>query len=346
MNKENRIWYLDYLRILAILMVMVIHMPGYGSSKYALGSYAWYVFNISHGLARWCIPVFVMISGALFLNRDIPIKTIYKKYILRLATAFIFWSIIYMIPEKGSIIDRIILVIKGHYHMWFIPMIIALYMIIPLLKPIIKNEKNIKYFLIIAFIFSTLIPFLLNIASDFLGGNSKSIVSAIRDLVGNVNLKFVDGFTRYFILGYYLSKIDIPKKKRMIIYILGIIAFIMTIALGIIVSLKTNGTITRYSYPASVTIYLSAIAIFTWFKYRKFDKDKINKIILKISKYSFGAYLSHILVRDYIVKLIDVNLVINKPILLFTGILLSTAVISFIISAIINHIPILKKYIV
>ncbi len=87
MDDSKRIWYLDYLRVLAIVMVFLIHIPG-TTKGIEFKSSAWYLFNIVHDLSRWTIPVLVMISGSLFLSRDIPIKVIYKKYVLRLVIAY------------------------------------------------------------------------------------------------------------------------------------------------------------------------------------------------------------------------------------------------------------------
>ena len=64
----------DVMRLIASFFVVMIHLS---SNNGAVGL----MFN---SISRFSVPVFVMISGALFLNRNISIKTLYKKYILRM----------------------------------------------------------------------------------------------------------------------------------------------------------------------------------------------------------------------------------------------------------------------
>jgi len=325
-------------------MVFLIHIPG-TTKGIEFKSSAWYLFNIVHDLSRWTIPVLVMISGSLFLSRDIPIKVIYKKYVLRLVIAYFVWSFIYTFLYNYSFLNRMLVLIKGQYHLWFIPMIIGLYIIIPLIKPISDDNKKTRYFFILALIFTFFLPFISNITNDFLGAIPNSFDEVINKVIGNFNMRLVAGYSSYFILGHYLNKTNISKKTRIILYILGIIGFILTIVLNLFVSYKTTQTCTTYSAAFSINVLLSSIGIFTWFKYRKYDKKVLNKIILKLSKYSFGAYLAHIFIIKEMNKIIGLT-VITNPFLYYFCLFSITAVSSFAISAFLNHIPVLKKYIV
>ena len=96
---EERKMHLDYLRIIAILCPIIGHFITINSKNTSINSVHWLIANVIDNLLRWCIPVFVMISGALFLdqNKEINIKTLYKKNILRLFIALIFWSLFYAI---------------------------------------------------------------------------------------------------------------------------------------------------------------------------------------------------------------------------------------------------------
>ncbi|MBR4445084.1 MAG: acyltransferase family protein [Solobacterium sp.] len=85
----------DVLRVAATIAVILLHVSAQNWHSTDIHSFEWCVFTIYDGLVRWGVPIFTMISGAIFLNRDIPIKKIYTKHILRIITAFIFWSAIY-----------------------------------------------------------------------------------------------------------------------------------------------------------------------------------------------------------------------------------------------------------
>ncbi|WP_408071397.1 acyltransferase family protein [Butyrivibrio sp. JL13D10] len=107
------------------------------------------LFNIFCSAVRWAVPIFLMLSGSLFLGRDIPIKKVYSKYIFRLVCAFVSWNIIYLFLSKDTIqhgimyriLDQPSDLIKGHYHMWFLIMIIGMYMGMPIYRKIVSDKK-------------------------------------------------------------------------------------------------------------------------------------------------------------------------------------------------------------
>ena len=79
----QRLWNLDILRIVAISAVVVIHTTQ-NMSKLDVTGLDWAVLNVYDGLVRWAVPVFVMISGVLFLNpaKEQPLKKLYTKNVL------------------------------------------------------------------------------------------------------------------------------------------------------------------------------------------------------------------------------------------------------------------------
>ena len=80
--QQPRILYFDYLRILAMFAVMLLHVASQFWYTTPTNTTEWQVCNIYDSLARFGVPIFVMISGALFLGKKRPIKRIYQKNIL------------------------------------------------------------------------------------------------------------------------------------------------------------------------------------------------------------------------------------------------------------------------
>lgn len=68
----QRILYLDILKGVSIFFVIMLHMSGPCVCEESLGSTYWWIGNILDSICRFTVPVFVMVSGALFLN---PSKT-------------------------------------------------------------------------------------------------------------------------------------------------------------------------------------------------------------------------------------------------------------------------------
>lgn len=93
---ENRIEYLDLLRIIAIFGVVVLHVAAQNWVKEFTNVFNWNVYNVYDSLVRWTVPVFVMISGTLFLSKEYSIKKIHSKKIFRIITALGFWSVVYI----------------------------------------------------------------------------------------------------------------------------------------------------------------------------------------------------------------------------------------------------------
>lgn len=354
---KNRIIYFDYLRVFAIIAVIILHVSAYNWYEVPSRSFEWNIFNFFNGIVRFGVPIFIMISGSLFLTKELDLKKLYSKNILRMTIAYFFWSIVYAItiPLSKSIItgnfeisimkilDNII---TGNYHMWFIPMIIGLYMCIPIIKEITKSKKITKYYLLLSLIFAFGVPWLVNISNDFIGGVFASIINKFNEVItNNMSIHLVLGFTFYFILGYYLNNIELTKKQRKIIFILGLIGFITTIGLNALVAWRTNEPCETYYSNFSINVLVEAIAIHTWFKYKEYKFNKFNTIISKLSKYSFGAYLVHALIIDAI-NIIGLNTLIFSPIASIPIISLVTIVLSFTTSWIINKIPLINKWIV
>ncbi len=218
-EKQHRILYFDYLRVFAIVAVMTVHIAAMNWHAADVNGIDWQVFNFYDSISRWGVPIFVMISGALFLNRDdIPVKTIYSKYILRLVIAYFVWSFIYYLFQGESIVQqlvglvqpgkmaRLLVILSGHYHLWFIPMLIGIYICLPVTKQIVKNNKIALYFLVISFIFWFLFPQIVLLIKDFGGERLITITNSINNnLINGTRMEFVKNYTFYFILGYEVN---------------------------------------------------------------------------------------------------------------------------------------------
>ena len=92
----KRIRYFDHLRAFAILAVVILHVSGQNFRNIDIHSGDWFAMNIWESMSRWGVPVFAMISGALFLSSDYTIERLLRKNVLRIVIAFFSWSTIYL----------------------------------------------------------------------------------------------------------------------------------------------------------------------------------------------------------------------------------------------------------
>ena len=336
---------MDYLRVIASFAVIIIHTVSFTWYTPDLQDFGWKVYCLAACMSRWGVPIFVMISGALFLSRNIPIKTLYSKYILRLISACLIWSAIFNFSGKGSFTAKLYNFLEGPFHMWFVPMIIGLYICTPLLKKITADTTTTNYFLILAFIFAFFIPSASLMIKDFGGGIINRAGTAVIDSIDKLKIHMVLGYSGYYVLGYALNKKTLRKRTQLIICALGILGFAMTIYLTFAVSRNENRLVENYFDNLTVNLLFSSAAVFVWFRNRKYKNTKLNTVMAIMSKYSFGAYIVHMYVLNTLKSHHFLRLFSN-PIsrIYITGI--TVFIISNIISAVLNHISVAKKYIV
>lgn len=347
-NTNKRQVYLDVLRVIACLSVVILHVSAQNWYTTDVNSFEWNTFNVYNSMVRWTVPVFVMISGALFLNKDISIEKIIKKYIFRLIIAFVFWDFFYAFYRKinGGLYNLIDYLLKGYYHMWFIFMIIGVYLSIPFLKLIVKEEKLIRYFLLLAFIFNYFIPTFVTVICDFAPEGVVEKVQDSNNNIGGISINMIMGYASYFILGYLINEIEIPKRKRILAYVLGVIGIISTIVLCKSASIKYHNACEHYYSNFRLNVLLSSIAIFIFIKQLslKIKSEGVKKIIYKLSKNSFGVYMIHVYVMEKIEQN-GINTLSFNPALSVLILSVVIFIISNFVILILSRIRLFSKYI-
>lgn len=361
MNKK-RIHYLDLLRVLAILGVIIIHFssqqPWYAKN---LHTASWMGVNFWDCMTRFSVPIFVMISGVLFLdpNRHINMHRVYTKNIVRIVTAFIFWDLFYAFYtyffETHTIKMLLTLIFRGYSHIWFLPMIVGLYLIVPFLRKFTTDQKLMRYYLALALVFSILIPTFYSTyyalaAHHRMPFMVQLFIYNFQKVTDSVYFRFTMFFSTYFVAGYYLHQAKLTKKRRTIIYILGLIGLLGGWAFSSYFSLRYNTPITPWYDYMSLPVAMTSVAVFVGF--RELGKKihwemhpKADKLLLLLSNLSFGIYLIHFLfVRIFVVHLHLFTYIPNT----FVAVPLAT-IITFIVSAIImyfvSYIPWFNKHI-
>lgn len=346
-KKNGRIYYLDILRVIACLSVIIIHSCESFVTE-NIGSADYYAGNFFSCLASVAVPLFLMISGALMLDEGYEFsKKKLVSHIRKMIILFMFWSATYcvifevlrniFIKHKAvSAIHIIGTLIKGPYHFWFIYLIIGLYLIIPLLRLWVKieNKKYIEYFLILSIIFTFIIPQIISV-----GTNYSSIFIPLNKIIeNNLCIKYVGGYTSYYILGWYLVNYDFKHKK--LIYALGILGFILSLSGTYIISANV-GHLVQVSTNLTLNVLLQATALFFFVK-DKFSDAKENKFISSVSKNSLGIYAIHLAIVNTIYKIpkiLGINIATINIFLIF----IVAFTISWVISVIFNKIPYLRK---
>lgn len=315
-SKRQRILYFDVFRAFAPIAIIMIHIfDSIYKNKidFYSGEYFW-----AHAVLaclRWAVPIFIMISGAIFLDpkRNFDLKKHYRKYVLRLVLAYAVWSIIYGIGQgltiDGSTSEKLqeflFRSFGGHYyHLWFLLMLLAMYMMVPILRKITADRGLMKYFLFVGIIVCFALPLIADYCRILIEASSKTNpfvmgpLSGIADVISYFSGKLLLNYTVYFVLGYYLATEDFSRRKRYVIYAIGLGSLIVNIFLSPIRAQLLGASLDYDLVGADLQNinFLSlalSVAVFVLLRYGLSKIKKMPSAIIFMAKHSFGVYLIH-----------------------------------------------------
>lgn len=335
MKKNDNLIWLNALRCVATFSVILLHLsvPVVNNFNKILPE-SWLTGNIINGINRFCVPVFLMISGVLLLGKNYSLETFLTKRITRIVLPFIFWSIIYFLIKINpfdTIEVNIMIFLKGikqgmEYHLWYIYMIIGLYLFLPIINGWVKNasEHEVIYFLLI-----WMIVLLLNLPF-------------FNKFFTRIDFRYFSGFIGYAVLGYFLNNY-IKFRNRSFFAGIFIFGAIITITLTYFLSIRDNKLNSIFYQYLSPNVILSSCGLFLFFKNISFKNKILINVINFISTYSFGVYLSHVFVIWGFSKL-GINVSYSYPLISILGLGFLCLTISLFITFTLSKIP-LGKYI-
>lgn len=152
---EDRLARLDAARWLAALAVVLLHSAAQAvMNADAYGNGGWLAANLYDSAARWCVPVFVMVSGALLLDSSQPQDTrrFYLRRAARICAPLLFWTIFYLAWRSAldwwddehldlSFWPRKVVEGAPYYHLWYLYMIVGLYLFAPLVRALYQRSQ-------------------------------------------------------------------------------------------------------------------------------------------------------------------------------------------------------------
>lgn len=121
---------LDLVRCVATILVVCTHTNGLYFFNPASGilSSDWLLSASLASFSRICVPLFLLLSGALLLKADIKLPDFLRKRLPRLVRPLVFWSLFYWAYRVTIQGDRIGLLsalrlfynAEVFYHLWFL----------------------------------------------------------------------------------------------------------------------------------------------------------------------------------------------------------------------------------
>ncbi|MDE5801776.1 MAG: acyltransferase family protein [Lachnospiraceae bacterium] len=354
MQKE-RIVYLDLVRVIAGILVVMVHISAQQIESLPMDGAAFAVTNAFNCLAFSGVALFVMISGALALRqeRETDLKTLLLHKTLHFFVLYYIWKAFYQVVsmlERGeaftlsNIKNDVILALiqqRGYYHLWYLPMIATLYMAVPFVKKGFAEKKICRYFLCVFFITALFVPTLLHYEFKF-----KYLLA---DFFASNDFYLFGGYLGYFVLGHYLHnwREEITEKKRVALYIAGGLSFLLACVFGVLDARATGLLSFHMNTPLAATTFFTAAAIFV--AGQSIDKkaacsEKTGKTLGFLASTVFGIYLLHPL-AIILFNSIGFKTSLCTPILSIPLLTVCTVALSGLISAVLLRIPLLKRLI-
>jgi len=320
MNETKRIVFLDYLRVIACLMVMVVH----ACELYYFGTDGGLRFD-SVGDARaavWidsavraCVPLFVMASSYLLFPLTRPTGEFFRRRFLRVVVPFVLWSAVYVWRFDGRPVDCLFnFPMATGGHLWFVPMLLGLYLLMPLLSPWAEKvgERELRGWLLL-WLFTTTFPFLRKLCGIVCGAPPYGVTPY---LYGECpwnefgTFQYVSGFFGYLLLGLYFRKFvpELSWRKTLAIAaplwgvgyaVVGALFYFRIPGGGVFPVSDTYAKVVDLEMSwmfCSTGVALTVIGYFLVLRKLDVTGWLYEKAIRPLSAASYGTYLMHILV--------------------------------------------------
>ena len=294
--------FLDVLRVLATCAVVLMHVLT-GATDVTDASivpeYRSLLLSVMD-LVTWCVPIFLLISGYLFLNpeRTLTYPVMIKKYCRRIALAILLFGVPYAASELvvtertfriRMIPEALKMTLMGHTwsHMWYLYLILFLYLITPLLKKVLRVLPvwGVAAVMAVIFLGSSVAPFL----NKVLDVNS---IPVLPD--GGV-------YFLYYLCGYFFAVREVCVDKGRNVWLTAAVA---VLALGMILSRTLVGFSIQMAYNYPFTVLL-AVLLFAAGWNGSIKKHRIPW--QEAGALSFAVYLVHPVYVNLLYKFVKIT---------------------------------------
>ena len=314
MLKENKrnLLHIELLRIMAAYFVIFNHTKGKGFflfSIYERGSLQYWVYMVFSIFCKISVPLFFMIAGALLLRKDMGLKEIWSKKITRMFAALVIFSLVTYIGRgirSGEAVFSVSDYIEKLYTnqisvvFWYLYAYIAFLIALPFLRAIVKTitEAHYIYLILLFVLFTAVIPCL----EYRFGQGSVRMYGELSPAWLFTNIVF------WPLMGYFLENVFDMKKCSVRTIGFWALSGIAGIGLSCYMTWYMHGVTGICDESSSQTfhstfIILPCIALYMAAKF--FTKSHVfsniaGTIITSAGACTFGIYLLHVVVKEYL----------------------------------------------
>ncbi len=288
--------YLEVLRGIAVIFVIFNHTDAfflyYSSTDNPM---TWLFSFVGSVLCRVNVPLFVMISGALLLEKEETIRDLFRNRIRRIGIVLVVFSLLYyvlnVVRSMGSFSPGGFLrgLLSGSIQesFWYLYLYLGILFFMPIFRAVAASctNRELKYLMGLQIVLG-------------IGGR---IFSHLLGIEINSNIYFLNIYVFYLLSGYYWGK-RIDTKQISIERMHGICLINIFCLLGVYILVRVD-YFHKGVYDQGILDILTPIlapGIFLnirWICQRCVIPEKIRKIIYEVGDCTFGIYLMEQLAR-------------------------------------------------
>lgn len=311
-ERKTSILYLEALRVISALAVIVVHVSGANWFRIGIMSPNWIVQTFYNLAGRFSVCVFCMISGALLLRpRQEPhYREILTRYVRHILLCLLAWVLIYAViytlmnHEDGKyFVSRLF---RLPNHLWYLLMLIGLYLAMPVLHYIAQNRAVTRCLIWLLIVMGT-VKQVSGVTGFFdeMAGESFAFAQWKTFLgnLDNLNYAFVPGYLGFFLLGHYIHEYGLGVWHRRAVCA-AIPALLFSAMLTIWLSCLTGKYIYTFMLETNPLIVLASAGVFAFFRgegdtpREEPAETRLWGITTWLGGNTFGIYLIHFAVRD------------------------------------------------
>ena len=294
----NRVSQFSYIKAAACFAIVLLHT--FNSTRVyhldVITDSQVNAMNAACASLMWAVPCFLMVTGALLLDRErvIPPRKLFGKYITRMLIALVLFTALFTFirhdpsSETGIAAEFIDGLLFNHCmaYLWYLYMMIAIYLLMPVMKAVTNRltDKQLAYMT-----------------------GALLLICSVLPLASYSGVDAVLYIPTWIVYGAYLFIGFLLYRHNMDLRIAAAMLVISTIALPLI-TLRFAGTdidasgLTAYNSP--LVVMQSAAVFSLMLRIRR----EAGRFISSVDRCTFGIYLIHMVFIRLSMKEMGLNL--------------------------------------
>ena len=327
----------DVMRVSACLAVVLLHLSAtIVMQPDQTGTVSWHLANLLDSATRWCVPLFVMLSGALLLDakKHASPREFWTRRMNRLLPALMFWSIVYLVwrayfwdqPLTLNTIAQDLIAGRPYIHLYFLFLIAGLYLVTPFLATAASSleSKQLGQAIVV-------------MAALALGAN-------MADFLATSAFTLFVPYIAYYFAGLYCVRVLADRPGPYGLLLAGAIVT-TTLLTALLVSVK--GLDDRWSFyfyeDFSPTIMVMAVTVFMVLL-RASISPTVQSVAQRLAPWTLGVYVAHPIIVELIRYGYHTTMpAMFRPLYYIPVTFVATVALTFVTVALMQKIPILRR---